>query len=67
MCEELRYFNYDQTQLGSAVAGIFFRHITFQKKKKVVQDKLSENAVTFLRIFLLKAQSISYEKYKKIA
>ena len=32
----IRYLNYDQTQLGSAVvavAGILFRHITFQKKK----------------------------------
>ena len=44
-----RYLDDDQTQLGSAVvaiAGILFRHITFQKKKKWHRTTFSESAVS---------------------
>ena len=47
----IRYLDYNQTQLGSAVAavaGILFRHITFQKKK-VAQDNLFRKCCKLVR------------------
>ena len=48
----IRYLDYNQTQLGlavAAVAGILFRRITFQQKKKWRRTTFSESAVMTIK------------------